>query len=155
MREFRPGDNAQFLDLVRDLQAFEIEIHDRMMPVDDIGEWYIARLLQRCVSDRGFLLVAENGDDLLGYAAVFTAVAHAEIDEVPYTYGEISHIAVKPSARGTGAGKLLLAECERLSRAAGQRWLRLNVFAQNHAARAVYEHMGFRQHLVVMEKPLP
>jgi len=92
-------------------------------------------------------MVADKDGELLGYAAIFAMVSHNEIDEIPYTYGEISHLAVKASARGAGVGKLLLTECERTSRVAGQKWLRLNVFARNKDARAVYERFGFRDHL--------
>lgn len=85
IRDFRPEDGGQFLSLVRDLQIFEIGIHDRMMPVEDIGEWYIDKLLERCAAEKGSLLVTERGGELIGYAAVFTMVHQTgEIDEVPY-----------------------------------------------------------------------
>lgn len=155
IRDYRETDSEQFLGLVRDLQRFELDLHDRMMPVEHIGEWYIEALQRRCEEEQGALLVAERDGELIGYATIFARVEQtAEIDEIPYSFGEISHMAVKPVARGAGAGKLLMDECERRARRAGRRWLRINVLANNVAARRIYEHMGFRDHLVVMEKLL-
>lgn len=155
IRAYQDEDSAQLLVLVRELQRFELELHDRMMPVEDIGAWYIEALKSRCAAEAGEILVAEVDGKLLGYATIFTEVAQSgEIDEVPYIYGEISHIAVHPTARGAGVGRLLMAECERMAASAGRDWLRINVFANNAAARGLYQKLGFHDHLIVMEKSL-
>ena len=38
IREFKQSDSCEFLDIVRDLQVFELEIYDRMMSPDEIGQ---------------------------------------------------------------------------------------------------------------------
>ncbi|MGE0284187.1 MAG: N-acetyltransferase family protein [Rhizobiaceae bacterium] len=125
------------------------------MPVEDIGGWYISTLLDQCADEGGSILVAERGQELLGFATVFTnAVQKGEMDELPFTYAYVSHISVKPSARGGGIGKLLLGECEARARSAGRQWLRIGVLANNPGARSLYERLGFRDHLLIMEKPL-
>ncbi|MFG1347894.1 GNAT family N-acetyltransferase [Xanthobacter autotrophicus DSM 431] len=155
IRDYRDSDLQQVLEVVRELQAYEGELYDRMMPIEDIGGWYVETLLRRCREERGSLLVSIRDGKLIGYATIFTKVEQTgEIDEVPFVYSEVSHIAVKSSARGTGAGRLLLDECEHRSRSSGAKWLRINVLASNGSARRIYEHLGFHDHLVVMEKAL-
>lgn len=155
VRDYRDTDSEQFIAIVRDLQEFEVALYDRMMPAEEIGDWYASALQARCKEEDGALLVAEKDGKLVGYATIFTNVEQrGEIDEVVFTYGEISHIAVSPESRGSGAGKLLMEECERRTRSAGRKWLRLNVLANNVSARSIYEHLGFRDHLITMEKQL-
>lgn len=155
IRAYRNEDSVQFLEIVRDLQSFERKIHDRMTPVEEIGVWYIEALQVRCAAQMGEILVAEQNATLLGYATIFTEVAQtSEIDEAPYLYAEISHIAVRAAARGAGIGKRLMAECEKRAVSAGRSWFRINVFANNLAARGLYKKLGFHDHLITMEKPL-
>lgn len=155
VRDFRASDSEQVLTLARDLQSFELDLYDRMMPVEDIGDWYIAALLDQCANEDGAILVAEEDDELIGFATIFTkAVQKDEFDELPFTYAYVSHISVRPSARGSGTGKLLLHECEARARAAGRQWLRIGVLANNPGARNLYRQLGFHDHLVILEKPL-
>jgi ribosomal protein S18 acetylase RimI-like enzyme len=155
VRDYHESDREQFLSIVCDLQAFEIELYDRMLPVEEIGDWYIATLNERCAAEKGSILVAERDGELVGYATIFAHVEQkGEFDEIPFAYGCISHIAVRPTARGLGVGKALMAECEARARAAGRQWLRIAVLADNVDARAIYERLGFRDHLITMEKSL-
>jgi ribosomal protein S18 acetylase RimI-like enzyme len=55
----------------------------------------------------------------------------------------IAHVAVMPGAQGQGIGRLLLADAERHARIVGCTRCTLDVFAENHRARAVYAHMGY------------
>ncbi|MFK3797201.1 GNAT family N-acetyltransferase [Pseudomonas sp. NPDC088444] len=155
IRDFHPNDTEQFLAVARDLQNFELALYDRMMAVDAIGEWYIDTLLKQCTEEDGSILVAVLESRVIGFATIFTNVQQqGEIDEIPFTYGFISHISVASTARGTGTGKLLMAECERRAREAGCRWLRIPALAKNAQARGIYEHLGFSEHLVTLEKTL-
>lgn len=155
IREFRESDSLQFLVVVRHLQAYELEIYDRMIPVEVIGDWYIHELQEQCRRERGFILVAEQDGNVVGFATIFTAVPQAgEFDEVDFTYGLISHISVIPQARGAGAGKLLIQECEHRARDTGCKWLRIPALGKNRQARAIYEHLGFSEQYVVLEKSL-
>lgn len=155
IRDFQPNDTTAFLDIVRELQIFELELYDRMMTPDQIGQWYIDELLNQCRVEDGSILVAIRDGQLIGYATIFTKVEQkGELDEVPFTYAFISHIAILPVARGTGAGKLLLSECEKRAIEAGRKWLRIAVLAKNTIAREIYQNIGFHDHHITMEKPL-
>lgn len=100
-------------------------------------------------------MVAELDGRIVGFATIFTAVPQVgEFDELDFTYGFISHISVSPEARGAGAGKQLMLACEARAKQAGCKWLRVPALGQNQQARAIYEHLGFQEQYVVLEKTL-
>jgi ribosomal-protein-alanine acetyltransferase len=78
-------------------------------------------------------LVAEEGDELLGYV-----VAMVVADE-----GEIADLAVAPAARRRGIGGLLLDRVAGDAAQRGTRSLYLEVRESNSGARALYESRGF------------
>lgn len=57
---------------------------------------------------------------------------------------------VEPEIRGRGVGKVLINECVRFSRARGYQRITLSTVNRLHAARSLYERVGFR---VIHEKP--
>lgn len=77
-----------------------------------------------------------------------------EVDEITYGFAYLSDLAVASSARKRGIGRLLVAECENIARAAGRRWLRLGVLAGNGNARRFYKDLGFEEISLELEKNL-
>jgi GNAT superfamily N-acetyltransferase len=155
IREFEPKDRLALIGLVRELQASEASVFDRMKPPSEIGEWYLDGLLEACRLKNGKILVATQGDEPLGYAVILTeASSKDEADELEYTYAYVQDLVVTQSLRGRGLGSQLLARCEEIAREAGARWLRVTVFTENTDAVRVYEKSGFRSLFSEMEKPL-
>lgn len=155
IREFEAQDRSALAELARELQAAEAPLYDRMKAPSEIGEWYVDTLMEACKRNKGKILVAADGDDLIGYAVVLTQVSSEdEPDEVDYTYAYIQDIAVTQRFRGRGLGSRLLARSEEVARDAGVRWLRLSVLAANARAVRVYEKAGFSSLLSTMEKPI-
>jgi ribosomal protein S18 acetylase RimI-like enzyme len=154
-REFRAGDEAGLVAVLRDLHRHENQIYDRSRPPDTMGGWYIDHLKQETAKSEGRILVAEGPDGVVGYAS-FHAVVTSEDDkdEIPYSYSYIGDLAVLASCRSQGIGGALLDACEALARKAGQRWLRLSVLAGNDRARAFYRRHGLQEFLVTLEKEL-
>ncbi len=124
------SDEAQVVELVRELQAHESGVYDRMKPVDEIGPWYVDKMKADVAKHRGKILVAEKGKKLLGCASLLTEVTSVDDpDEILYSYAYIGDLAVTMSHRGQGVGRALIEECEKIAKAAGQKWLRLGVIA--------------------------
>jgi ribosomal-protein-alanine acetyltransferase len=100
-----------------------------------------------CLSPRSFrelirkksarMLVATLGKEITGYALILfrrtTSVAR------------LYSVAVSPAARGKGIAKALIAASEEEARKRGEIFMRLEVRADNKAARALYEGLGYRQ----------
>ena len=63
--------------------------------------------------------------------------------------GWINYLAVEPSRQRTGRGRALMAEAERLLRAAGCPKINLQVRSRNAGVIAFYERIGFGRDEVV------
>jgi GNAT superfamily N-acetyltransferase len=61
---------------------------------------------------------------------------------------------VLPEHRRKGIGKALMLHAEAWAKARGDRQIGLQVFQANHAARNLYDHLGFRTQSLWMVKPL-
>jgi GNAT superfamily N-acetyltransferase len=155
IREYRPEDAEPLLELMRELQGDLIPLFDRMLPLAELGAWYRDEMLADGVGPRGRTLVAELGGRLVGYAIVLLDQSSEEHrDEVLYTYAIVAELLVSRKLRGKGLGTQLLAECERIAKERGNKWLRIEVLARNGGARRLYERSGFSEHLVMLEKAI-
>jgi ribosomal protein S18 acetylase RimI-like enzyme len=155
IRPYQSRDEPEVVLLVGELQQHESAFFDRMLPPADIGTWYLRHILQEARHSGGELMVAELDGRIVAYATVLLAqTSENSLDEVPYTYAAIGDLIVTESARALGVGAALLRESERRARAAGERWLRVNVLAGNERALRTYRRFGFAEHLIEMEKPL-
>lgn len=155
IRTFRDSDSEAVLDIVRELQVHERQYYDRLKPPEDIGPWYIDKLKVDVDEHKGSLLVAECDGVVCGYVALLTEVSSEDAqDEILYSFSHVGDLAVLKSHRGQGIGGALMAECERLSRAAGQKWLRLSVLAGNDGARRFYDDFGLEEVFLTLEKKL-
>ena len=144
IRDYRDNDEASVIVLVRELQANESEFYDRMKPVEELGSWYIQLLRHEVAKHKGSFIVAETKREIVGYATLLTEVSsEKERDEILYTCAYVGDLVVTTSYRRKGIGGVLLEECERRSRAAGQKWVRLRVHAENREARRYYNRLGF------------
>jgi GNAT superfamily N-acetyltransferase len=86
------------------------------------------------------LLIAESEPgERLGFAYLERASDYFTRRE----HGHVGMLAVTEQAGGQGAGGALMRAAEAWARDQGYDRLTLTVFEANHAARAVYEHLGY------------
>jgi ribosomal protein S18 acetylase RimI-like enzyme len=155
IRPYDSRDEHGVVMLARELQAHEAQIFDRMTPPREIGSWYVARSLRDARKSGGELLVAERNGLVVGYATLLVAQSsETAMDEVFYTFAYIGDLVVARFEQGRGIGRALLTECERLARAAGEKWLRVTVLSRNRRAVSLYTNFGFDSQLTNMEKRL-
>lgn len=155
IRPYREGDLPALLALVRELQAHEAAIYDRMKAPEDMGAWYLDLLKKDCADKGGTILIAEDEGAIIGYATILTEVHEdGKGDEVAYCYAHVGDLVTARHVRGRGIGRLLLGECERRAKAAGRDELRITVLADNGRAHQVYRDFGFADLLVDMRKIL-
>jgi ribosomal-protein-alanine N-acetyltransferase len=84
---------------------------------------------------RALVTVAQSGERVVGYSVMLFALPDADL----------ANIAVAPTARGQGTGRLLLDRTLMAARAVGTRTVFLEVRASNGAAIKMYEAAGFAQ----------
>ena len=63
-------------------------------------------------------------------------------------------IEIDEPHRGRGLGRATMLAAEDMARAAGYRFVRLNVFGWNTGAQALYRSLGYRTDAIQMSKPL-
>jgi ribosomal protein S18 acetylase RimI-like enzyme len=154
IRDYRPGDLDGLIELVRELQAHEAGLYDRMRPAAAMGSWYVAHLQRQCRDHAGRLLVAQIGERLVGYATILTRIEEEALDEIAHSFAYVGDLAVSKEMRGRGLARRLLAACETEAQSQGATYLRVTVLTANDRARDIYRAFGFSDLFVDMEKPI-
>ena len=132
VRQARPADGPAFLALVRALAEFE-----KLAPPDAAAE---ARLIDDAFGARPLfeLWVAEISDDVIAYAATFTA--YSTFLARPSLY--LEDLFVAPRARRRGVATAMLARLEAVARERGCGRFEWTVLDWNVDAVALYEGIG-------------
>ncbi len=91
------------------------------------------------------ILLAEDGDDLVGYAA---------LDYRDPRIAELQSLYVRPAARRRGVSRALMTQATAAVREHGYDHLMLEVLTSNHDARAVYERLGFVEYQLALATSL-
>ncbi len=97
--------------------------------------WGLESLMRTITGQHAVTLVALDGDKPIGYAAALLIAPEAEVLKV----------AVHPSNRGDGTGRMLADALTDKLKEAGATTMHLEVRESNRAARILYETCGFRQ----------
>ncbi len=121
-----------------DLPAFPELLAQLGYPTDPAA---LPGRVERIRAGGGRVLVARAGDRVLGLIALaFLPLIHHE-----RPLARISALVVDQAARGRGVGRRLVAEVERIARAAGCD--RIEVMSANHraAAHAFYGALGYTE----------
>jgi GNAT superfamily N-acetyltransferase len=110
-----------------------------------------ARLTAMLADDRtARILVAETGSEIIGFACLHeTPMPHR-----PTAVGRITAIAVLDSARGTGAGRMLVETAEAHFRARGIARMEVTSGDNHAAAHPFYRHLGYADNGVRFSKAL-
>lgn len=108
-------------------------VRDLELELFPTSPWSEAQFWSELAADHRLLLVAKDGEAVVGYAGI-------NIDR----YGsEIMTIAVRPSHQGRGLGAALLEQMLAASDAAAVPRVLLEVEVGNDPAIALYERFGF------------
>lgn len=121
--QIRPATSAD-LDALESIEA-EVFEGDRLSRRS--FRYYLARA--------GWIIVAQSGGNIAGYALI----ASRKGSDAARLYS----IAIRPSFKGGGLGKQLLAAAETAARARGCARMRLEVREDNGPAIALYRRSGY------------
>ncbi len=104
----------------------------------DAGLDEMARALIATQDDQGMLIVAEDGGEVIGFAAVgwkWSSLRGARITV-------LEDLFVAPEARGRGAADALIKACASRARENGAPVMTWLTAPDNHRAQAVYHRVG-------------
>jgi GNAT superfamily N-acetyltransferase len=103
----------------------------------------MANLTRAIHSEAGIQLVVEAESTLQGTIKFYPDAAQAGLGQWPQGSASMRVLAVRPGSRTRGYGRLLVAECLRRARKLGVSKIYLYTGRFMHAARHLYESMGF------------
>jgi GNAT superfamily N-acetyltransferase len=132
VRSATEGDVPALMPLMRDYCDF-YEANP-----SDAGLAEMAEALIAVTDDQGMLLVADEGGEPIGFAAVgwkWSSLRGARI-------AVLEDLFVAPEARGKGAADALISECARRAREHGAPVVTWLTAPDNHRAQAVYNRVG-------------
>jgi GNAT superfamily N-acetyltransferase len=142
IREAAPGDTERLRELYREF-VYEIP-PPADLPIDLEHE---LRELEAFLDLQQVVLVAETDEgDVVGFGL-------GKLDDHP-GIGYLSDLYVQPGSRRQGAARTLIREVATRLRDRGAKVLTLEVQLDNQIARAAYERMGLREHLVGLYAPI-
>ena len=148
----RPA-RSEDLPAVSRLAAALVRMHHRLdsrrfmlvEPVEDGYQWFFSRELER---DAARILVAEEGDRILGYA--YATLEERNWNDLLDACGKLNDLYVDPTARRVGAGRALATEMLAALKARGAPRVVLLSAWKNPEAQAFFESLGFRRTMVEM-----
>jgi ribosomal protein S18 acetylase RimI-like enzyme len=138
VRDIRPGEEA---DAGRVTRLAYLEFVD---PADSDWDDYLGQIED--VAGRAGtvpVLVAVDDGRVIGSATLETEDAGLGDDPIEPGTANLRMLGVDPEARGRGAGRALVEECVRRTRAAGLNAVTLHTVLEMKVAQRLYESMGF------------
>jgi ribosomal protein S18 acetylase RimI-like enzyme len=154
IRIAQPEDQEAIIDLIWQLNRFEAPISgDRPTDRDTA---------RRCLRDNedavrntnGLSIVAQNDRGVVGYLCLAVESIGSFVREDVRRVGYVRELVIDEACRGSGVGRMLMAEAESFARARRLKRLMLGVLAGNARGRAFYERFGMSAYAVEMVKPL-
>jgi ribosomal protein S18 acetylase RimI-like enzyme len=152
LRPLRDDEVAQYVPHLREMYAAELAEHlflDAEAAAARAGQSAAEAFPNGVAAPGQWLFAVEDGEGTR-VGLLWLGEPHGGETDVLWVYD----IEIEPDHRGRGLGRdtMLLAEAE--ARRLGRSRIKLNVFARNAVARALYRSLGFEEMSVQMSKAL-
>jgi len=148
------ADRNAIVGLIHSLNLHEAALSsDRRTDFAAAEECYTA-IKARIARDGGALVVASEGDAILGVLSLAFATDEPFVQADLRRYGVVTDLVVAQAHRNRGIGRMLLAEAERRTKAEGLARLMIGVLSANRSALDTYERSGFAPYMVTLVKDL-
>jgi GNAT superfamily N-acetyltransferase len=149
-----PQDEPAILAFINGLQDYEATFEpDRRRDPNFAAEHWRA-LQHRCAEKHGVMLIAEDGEQAVGWAFAHDYKAEVFVVEAERQHGFLAELYVIPQARGKGLGRALIEGCEAWARGRGHKLLQVGVLARNGRAIRSYEGAGYAAYGITMRRYL-
>jgi len=141
VRRAKSRDMAFIIELWKQLSQEHAELDDRFALRPEAEIVWARWAGQRLRDEASIVLIAESGEDCVGYLLGHTDEAQPIFKH--RSYGTVTDLFVVPEFRRKGIGSKLLEETLSFFRSRGIGHVRLNVLARDKRSRAFYEKHGF------------
>ena len=154
IRTAKPADRPGVVELIHLLNCYEAPLtRDRRIERSAAEEYYRA-LMGRIANQQGRLILAEADRTLIATLALVVQDDHLFVRDDVRRHGLVTDLFVREEWRGRGVGSAMLAEAERLTRAAGLSRLSITVVEGNGNAERLYRTFGFGSYSQSLVKDL-
>ncbi len=147
-------DRDAVVELIHRLNVFEADLTGDRRREYSAAEGYYGELMQRLYSRNGRIILAVDDGIVVGAMGFVIDQDAAYVTENARHHGTVTDLIVHEDWRGQGIGRMLLAEAERLTRAAGVGRLFIGVLVANERAERTYRQFGFEPYVSIMKKEL-
>lgn len=154
LRNALPRDREAVIDLIHALNVFEADLTGDRKRVRPAAAAYYDELQQRLAKRQGRIVLAEAEDVVVAAMGFSLDEDAAYVTDDVRRHGTVTDLVVHEEWRGRGVGRILLAEAERLTRAAGLRRLAIGVLTENGRAERMYRAFGFDPYVSILVKAL-
>jgi ribosomal protein S18 acetylase RimI-like enzyme len=110
---------------------------------EEIWQKWMENVSRAVHAPEGVLLLAEVAGELAGVVKFYPDARQSGLGRWPAGAASMRVLAVDPRFRGRGVGRRLVEECLRRARSGGIRTIYLYTGELMHAARRIYERLGF------------
>jgi len=147
-------DKAAALAFILGSQEFEHEFEPDRRLDPAVAEEHFAALTARATTNQGRLFVAEQEGRIIGWAAFLVEHKPVFVVETERVHGYIAELFVEAGARGSGAGRALIATCEDEARRLGLGQIMIGLLTQNRRAAEIYARAGYGPYASELRKYL-
>ena len=147
-------DRDAVVALIHQLNVFEADLTGDRRRDYGGAEGYYGELMQRLSQRNGRIILAEAAERIVAAMGFSLDEDAAYVTDDVRRHGTVTDLIVLEEWRGRGVGRMLLAEAERLTRAAGLKRLTIGVLAANDRADRTYRAFGFESYVSILIKAL-
>lgn len=153
VRSARSADFAAIRELFDDLDRFHAAGEPGVLRIPNAPRPDRDELDEMIACADCFFAVAEQNGVVVGFVDA-SLRGPADPTDTDRPWCGVHNLAVRADLRRIGIGTMLMEATEQWVRGKGLSDVRLQVYAFNDAARAFYEHLGYRTLSYLVHKPL-
>jgi len=154
VRQYESRDEPQFREIVIRNYAEQLSKTRTTDPDDPAVQVYLEHIIHMQQDSRGVILVAEQGNTLIGFVCLLGPGSSNGDKDSEGAYAFMSDLFVIPENRNNGVGSLLTQKIEEQARALGADNVALRVAADNSDSLRFYSRNRYQEKFVVMSKEL-
>ena len=119
--------------------------YDDTIKPDPINYYDLKAIIE---SDESEVIIAVIGEEIVGSSSVIIKAARLYLKHTHYAH--LGFMYVKPTHRGKGINKRIMAALTLWAQSKNIKELQLNVYSDNASAIKAYEKAGFKSHMINM-----